>query len=60
MGHTNVRRWLDDLLPLALAPEDPLELADLVTDTPSLEAAPEIYERFRDRAGGIVKPVFVP
>ena len=59
MGHTNVRRWLDDLLPLALAPEDPLGLADLVTDTPSIEEAPAIYERFRDRSGGIVKPVFV-
>lgn len=60
MGQCNVQRWLDELLPLVEADSDPLGTMDLVTHEVGLEAAPEMYETFRDKKDGCIKVVLHP
>lgn len=59
MGQANVRRWVDDLLPL-LIDGDPLGVDDLVTHRLPLEDAPRAYEMFQQKRDGCVKVVFQP
>ena len=59
MGQANVRRWVDDLLPL-LGDDDPLGTADLVTHRAPLEQAPELYRTFQRKEDGCVKVVLRP
>ena len=59
MGQANVRRWLDDLLPL-LTDDDPLGLDDLVTHRMPIDQAPYAYEIFQKRLDGCVKLVLEP
>ncbi len=59
MGQANVRRWVDDLLPL-LGDDDPLGTADLVTHRTPLEQAPELYRTFQRKEDGCVKVVLKP
>lgn len=59
MGQANVRRWVDDLLPL-LTDEDPLGVADLTTHRLPLEAAPYGYEIFQKKKDGAIKIVLRP
>lgn len=59
-GQCNVQHWLPELLPLAEAAGDPLGLEDLVTHRVPLEQAPEMYEKFRDKADGCIKVVLKP
>ena len=40
MGQCNVKRWIDDLLPLVERPTDPLGVLDLVTHPVPLDEAP--------------------
>ena len=58
MGQANVRRWIDDLVPLVVDPDDPLDLEGLVTHRMRLEDAPEAYAMFREKRDGTVKVVF--
>ncbi len=51
MGQANVRRWMDDVLPLAAADDDPLGLEDFATHRLPLEKAPEAYADFQERDG---------
>lgn len=60
MGQCNVQRWLGDLLPLVEDPTDPLGTMDLVTHEVGLDAAPEMYETFRDKKDGCIKVVLHP
>ena len=60
MGQCNVRRWVDDLLPLLDDPSDPLGVLDLTTHTASLEDAPALYETFQKKEDGCVKVVLKP
>jgi threonine dehydrogenase-like Zn-dependent dehydrogenase len=60
MGQANVRRWTDDLVPLVVDPDDPLDLEGLVTHRMRLEDAPEAYAMFREKRDGTVKVVFEP
>lgn len=60
MGQANVRRWLDDLMPLVEHPADPLGVTDLATHRLPLDEAPTAYERFRDKEPGWVKVVLDP
>jgi threonine dehydrogenase-like Zn-dependent dehydrogenase len=60
MGQANVKRWVDDLLPLAERSDDPLGLEDFATHRPSLEDAPEAYSAFQKKQDGTVKVVFKP
>ncbi|HET9242493.1 MAG TPA: zinc-dependent alcohol dehydrogenase [Gaiella sp.] len=59
MGQANVRRWIDDLMPL-VTDGDPLGLDDLVTHQPPLAQAPAAYKRFQAKRDGIVKVVLRP
>jgi threonine dehydrogenase-like Zn-dependent dehydrogenase len=60
MGQANVRRWIDDLLPLVSGDEDPLGLDDFTTHTMPLEDAPKAYEMFQKKQDGAIKVLFTP
>ncbi|MEU9109284.1 zinc-dependent alcohol dehydrogenase [Streptomyces xanthophaeus] len=59
MGQANVRRWVDDILPL-LTEGDPLGVDDFATHRLPLEQAPEAYEMFQKKQDGAVKVLFTP
>jgi threonine dehydrogenase-like Zn-dependent dehydrogenase len=59
MGQANVKRWIDELLPL-LGEDDPLGTDDLVTHDLPLERAPEAYELFQEKRDGCIKVVLHP
>ncbi|MFD3548790.1 zinc-dependent alcohol dehydrogenase [Streptomyces sp. NPDC058655] len=59
MGQANVRRWVDDILPL-LTDEDPLGVDDFATHRLPLEQAPDAYEMFQKKRDGAVKVLFTP
>ncbi len=59
MGQANVRRWIDDLLPL-LIDDDPLDVEGMITHTLPLAEAPAAYEMFQKKRDGAVKVVFRP
>ncbi|GGM34086.1 zinc-dependent alcohol dehydrogenase [Promicromonospora citrea] len=59
-GQANVRRWIDDLLPLVTDPADPLGVLDLRTHRWPLERAPEAYAMFQRKEDGCVKVVLDP
>ncbi|MCU1406650.1 MAG: glutathione-dependent formaldehyde dehydrogenase [Glaciihabitans sp.] len=60
MGQCNVKRWIDDLIPLVEDPADPLGVMDLVTHTVPLEEAPEMYRIFQKKLDGCIKVVLKP
>jgi threonine dehydrogenase-like Zn-dependent dehydrogenase len=60
MGQANVRRWIDDLLPLVLDDADPLGTESFATHHLRLEEAPEAYERFQAKDDDVVKVLFRP
>ena len=59
MGQANVRRWVDDILPL-LTDDDPLGVDSLATHHLPLEQAPDAYATFQKKEDGAVKIVFQP
>ncbi|WP_243229757.1 zinc-dependent alcohol dehydrogenase [Microbacterium sp. CIAB417] len=60
MGQCNVKRWVDELLPLVEDPDDPLGVMDLVTHRAPLEDAPELYGTFQRKEDGCIKVVLRP
>ena len=60
MGQCNVKRWIDDLMPLVEDLSDPLGVMDLTTHTAPLEDAPGLYETFQRKADGCIKVVLQP
>ncbi|ROS26072.1 zinc-dependent alcohol dehydrogenase [Cellulomonas sp. PhB150] len=60
MGQANVKRWIDDLLPLVQDPSDPLGVLDLRTHRLPLEQAPAAYEMFQKKDEGCIKVVLDP
>ena len=59
-GTVNVRRWLDDLMPVVEDPADPLGLGDLITHRGTLDDAPALYETFQKKEDGCIKVVLTP
>jgi threonine dehydrogenase-like Zn-dependent dehydrogenase len=59
MGQANVKRWVDDILPL-LGDEDPLGVDDFATHKLPLEQAPDAYEMFQKKEDGAVKVLLKP
>jgi threonine dehydrogenase-like Zn-dependent dehydrogenase len=59
MGQANVRRWVDDLVPL-VTDGDPLGVDDFATHRVPLDAAPVAYQRFQSHEDGTVKVLFQP
>jgi threonine dehydrogenase-like Zn-dependent dehydrogenase len=60
MGQANVRRWMDDLLPLVTGDEDLLGVEDFATHHLPLDQAPHGYEIFQKKQDGAFKIVFNP
>jgi threonine dehydrogenase-like Zn-dependent dehydrogenase len=60
MGQCNVKRWIDDLLPLVEDPADPFGVMDLVTHHAPLTDAPALYETFQKKEDGCIKVVLQP
>ncbi len=59
MGQANVKRWVDDIMPL-LTDDDPLGVDDFATHRLPLDEAPGAYERFQKKEDGTVKVVLRP
>lgn len=60
MGQANVRRWVDDILPLVSGDEDPLGVDTFATHHLPLADAPSAYEMFQKKEDGAFKVVFRP
>jgi threonine dehydrogenase-like Zn-dependent dehydrogenase len=59
MGQANVKRWVDDILPL-LTDDDPLGTEGFATHRLPLDQAPQAYEMFQKKQDGAVKVVLRP
>ena len=60
MGQANVRRWIDDILPLVSGDDDPLGVEDFATHRLPLEQAPHAYEIFQKKQDGAFKILLQP
>jgi threonine dehydrogenase-like Zn-dependent dehydrogenase len=59
MGQANVKRWVDDIMPL-LMNGDPLGVEGFATHTLPLDDAPRGYEMFQKKEDGAVKVLLRP
>lgn len=59
MGQANVKRWVDDIMPL-LTDDDPLGVDTFATHTLPLADAPHAYEIFQKKKDGAVKVILKP
>jgi threonine dehydrogenase-like Zn-dependent dehydrogenase len=59
MGQANVKRWVDDIMPL-LSDGDPLGVESFATHRLPLEEAPHAYETFQKKQDGAIKILFKP
>jgi threonine dehydrogenase-like Zn-dependent dehydrogenase len=60
MGQANIKRWVDDIMPLLLDDSDPLGTEAFATHKVPLAEAPTAYENFQKKTDGTVKVVFKP
>lgn len=60
MGQANVKHWVDDILPLAQASNDPLGLESFATHHVPLSDAAAAYKMFQEKKDGAIKVVFRP
>jgi threonine dehydrogenase-like Zn-dependent dehydrogenase len=60
MGQANVKRWVDDLLPLLEGDADPLGVDSFATHHVPLADAPKAYEIFQEKRDGAIKVVLQP
>ena len=60
MGQANVPRWVDDLLPITLDDEDPLDLESFHSHRLPLADAPHAYEIFQKKEDGAIKILLKP
>jgi threonine dehydrogenase-like Zn-dependent dehydrogenase len=59
MGQANVKRWVDDIMPL-LSDEDPLGVDDFASHVLPLDDAPRAYDIFQKKEDGAVKIMLKP
>ena len=59
MGQANVKRWIDDIMPL-LVEKDVLGVDDFATHRLPLSEAPQAYDLFQKKEDGAIKIVFQP
>ncbi len=59
MGQANVKRWIDEILPL-LMDGDPLAVDDLASHKVPLDQAPHAYEIFQKKQDGAIKVLLQP
>ncbi len=60
MGQANVKRWVDDIMPLLVDDADPLGTEDFATHRVSLADAPKAYDEFQKKSDGAIKIIFKP
>jgi threonine dehydrogenase-like Zn-dependent dehydrogenase len=60
MGQANVKRWIDDILPLLLDDGDPLGSEDLATHKLRLDDAPRGYDIFQKKQDSAIKVLLTP
>jgi threonine dehydrogenase-like Zn-dependent dehydrogenase len=60
MGQANVKRWMDDLLPLVCGDDDPLGVEGFATHHLPIEEAPHAYEIFQKKQDNAFKVVLRP
>jgi threonine dehydrogenase-like Zn-dependent dehydrogenase len=60
MGQANVKRWIDDLMPLVTADEDPLGVEGFATHRLPIDEAPHAYEIFQKKEDGCFKVLLQP
>ncbi len=60
MGQANVKRWIDDLLPLVEGDDDPLGVDDYATHRLPIDEAPRAYEIFQKKQDGAFKVLLQP
>jgi threonine dehydrogenase-like Zn-dependent dehydrogenase len=59
MGQANVKRWVDDIMPL-LGDDDPLGVDEFHTHKVPLAEAPQMYETFQKKEDGAIKVLLKP
>jgi S-(hydroxymethyl)glutathione dehydrogenase/alcohol dehydrogenase len=60
LGQANVKRWVDDIMPLLTDDSDPLGVEQFATHRLPLAEAPAAYKNFQDKTEGTFKVVFQP
>ncbi len=60
MGQANVKRWVDDILPLVTDDADPLGTEGFATHRLPLEEASAAYANFQKKKDGAIKILFQP
>jgi len=60
MGQANVKRWVDEILPLLTADDDPLGVEAFATHHVPLAEAPHAYEIFQKKEDGAFKVLLQP
>lgn len=60
MGQANVKRWVDDIMPLLLEDGDPLGVDGFHSHQMPLEEAPHGYEIFQKKRDGAIKVLLKP
>ena len=60
MGQTNVKHWVDDLMPLLTGDDDPLGVEGFATHVLPLDQAPHGYEIFQKKQDGAIKILLRP
>ncbi|GII25799.1 zinc-dependent alcohol dehydrogenase [Planosporangium mesophilum] len=60
MGQANVRRWVDDIMPLLTSEDDVLGVDTFATHRVPLDEAPTAYRNFQEKKDGTVKVLLRP
>jgi len=60
MGQANVKRWIEDIMPLLEGDADPLGVDAFATHHVPLADAPKAYEVFQEKRDGAIKIVLQP
>jgi threonine dehydrogenase-like Zn-dependent dehydrogenase len=60
MGQANVRRWIDDIMPLLTGDDDPLGVDAYATHHVPLDEAPRAYEIFQKKEDNAFKVLLEP
>ena len=60
MGQANVKRWVDEIMPLLADDSDPLGTESFATHRLPLAEAPGAYEMFQKKEDGAIKVVLKP
>jgi threonine dehydrogenase-like Zn-dependent dehydrogenase len=60
MGQANVKRWVDDIMPLLSGTDDPLGVEGFASHHVPLTEAPDAYKAFQEKTDDTFKVVFKP